>query len=192
MLYPQHFTLLTLFTTLLSVPRTHAQNSQTITNTTTTPALNLTAISTYNDASVIECWQMQPNFTLTTQPGVSGSLSLFLGNTVNASYLAIPPRFDGGLHNAPVGQYVIYLSGMAHITLPNTTVSPKTEAWIHGGKYGLVIAADVKGMSKYGHETSYPTNANTVTLTIPFAGGKIPDHTVLYEGPCLWPEMVGI
>lgn len=89
-------------------------------------------------------------------------------------------------------RFVLFISGLAHVTLPNTTVSPTTSAWIQGGKYGLIIAADTSGVSKYGHATAYPSDADTVALQVPFRDGKIPDHMVLYDGPCLWTEMVGV
>jgi hypothetical protein len=85
-------------------------------------------------------------------------------------------------------RYVVFLSGLAHVTLPNEP----GEAWIQGGKYGLIIAADGGGASKDGHITTYPSAADTATLQIPFAPGKIPDHSVLYPGPCAYSDMVGI
>ena len=85
-------------------------------------------------------------------------------------------------------RYVAFLSGLAHVTLPNAT----GEVWIQGGKYGLLIAVDNATVSKYGHITTYPSDADTVTLQVPFASGVAPNHTVLHEGPCTWPEMTGI
>lgn len=87
---------------------------------------------------------------------------------------------------------VFFASGLAHITLPNTTITPTTEAWIQGGKYGLILAADTPNVSRYGHITMYPSDADTVAMQVPFADGKVPDHEVLHEGPCGWAEMVGI
>jgi hypothetical protein len=91
-----------------------------------------------------------------------------------------------------ITRLVAFLSGLIHVTLPNTTISPTTSAWIQGGKYGLVVAVDTANVSKYGHVTEYPSDADTVSLQIPFKDGKIPDHKVLYDGPCSWTEMVGI
>lgn len=78
------------------------------------------------------------------------------------------------------------------MTLPNTTASPTTEAWIIGGKYGLIVAVDTADVSKYGHVTTYPGDADTVALQIPFKAGYVPTYTVLHPGPCKWSEMVGI
>jgi hypothetical protein len=152
----------------------------------TTPSLNLTAISTSNGSSIFECWQL-PNFYTSSGAGTVGALNLFLGNLDNATYTVIPPRFDGGIHNAPAPQFVAYLSGLARITLPNSTA----EACVQGGNYGLMIAADSAEYSTYGQITTYPSDADTVTLQIPFEGGYFPVHSVLYEGPCQWSEMVG-
>lgn len=69
----------------------------------TTPSLNVTAIASNDGASAIECWQI-PGFKASADKGTIGSLSLFLGETANATYTVLPPRFDGGIHNAPVNQ----------------------------------------------------------------------------------------
>jgi hypothetical protein len=90
-------------------------------------------------------------------------------------------------HSEPC-RYVSFLSGLVHVTLPNAT----GEAWVQGGKYGLIIAADNAAVSKYGHITTYPGDADTVVLQVPFKGGVLPNHTVLHPGPCTWPEMAGI
>jgi hypothetical protein len=77
-------------------------------NTITTPSLNATAIGAADGASTIECWQFGP-FVSSSVPGVAGALGLYLGATSYTTFTVIPPRFDGGLHNAPVPQYVIYV-----------------------------------------------------------------------------------
>lgn len=68
-----------------------------------TPSLNLTAISAANRSSILECWQL-PGFKGSTEKGIVGALSLFLGNASNATYSVIPAKFNGGLHNDPVPQ----------------------------------------------------------------------------------------
>ena len=50
-----------------------------------------------------------------------------------------------------------------------------------GGADGLIIAVDTVGT---GHNTSYPSNAETRALQIPFADGIIPAHVVLHSGAC--------
>lgn len=56
----------------------------------------------------------------------------------------------------------------------------------------MVVGADSAEYSTYGHITTYPSDTDTVALQIPFEGGRFPAHSVLYEGPCQWAEMVGI
>jgi hypothetical protein len=65
----------------------------------------VTAIAAKDGVSTIECWQL-PSFKASADKGIIGSLSLFLGDTANATYTVLPPRFNGGAHNAPVNQYV--------------------------------------------------------------------------------------
>lgn len=56
----------------------------------------------------------------------------------------------------------------------------------------MIVATDTADKSTYGHITTYPSDADTIALQIPFAGGIIPFHDVLYDGPCAWDDMVGI
>ena len=77
-------------------------------------------------------------------------------------------------------RYVLFLSGLAHVTLPNST----QEAWIRGGKGGFVFAADTAAVSVSGHITDYPGSTETTLLQFPTAGGKVPEHRVLYGGAC--------
>lgn len=49
------------------------------------------------------------------------------------------------------------------------------------GVNGFMVAADVRGE---GHYTAYPSDKDTVALQIPFAGGQIPEHSVLHGGVC--------
>ncbi len=72
-------------------------------STVTTPTLNLTVIAAAGGESALECWQLGP-FVASAVPGIAGAPSLFLGPLANATYSAIPPRSDGGWHNAPVPQ----------------------------------------------------------------------------------------
>jgi hypothetical protein len=166
-------------------------------------SLNITAISAQNGSSVFECWQILPGFSTSSQAGTIGASILQLGNLANMSYSVIPPKFNAGLHNAPTTQYVSsrtsshsstlthllerwvsFLSGLAHVTLPNSTV----EAYIPGGKNGFIFAADTAAVSTKGHSTNYPSDSETIALQIP-TGGTIPQHNVLYSGPCKQAEL---
>ncbi|KAI9879906.1 MAG: hypothetical protein M1830_006573 [Pleopsidium flavum] len=154
---------------------------QLLTSTIAAPTfLNLTAISAVNGESTLECWQLSNPFTVSNQAGTTGTAVQQLGNVANASYAIIPAQFNGGVHCAPAVQYVAFLSGLAHITLPNS----KQEAWIHGGQHGLIIAADTAAVSKEGHITKYPSKKETTALQIPTAEEAVPEHIVLHEGAC--------
>ncbi|KAL8715670.1 MAG: hypothetical protein Q9225_006329 [Loekoesia sp. 1 TL-2023] len=143
--------------------------------------LNLTTIAANpQKESVLECWQLTAPFVQSSVPGTTGSVIAQLGQTNNTSYGLIPPQFDGGLHNAPAIQYVAFTAGKAVISFPNSTAG----ATIYGGRNGLILAADIASVSTYGHITKYPSNQVTVLLQIPLANNKVPDHTVLHEGPC--------
>lgn len=74
----------------------------------------------------------------------------------------------------------MFLSGEAHITVPDST----TEAFVDGGKNGVIFAADIANVSANGHSTNYPSGEETRVLQIP-TGGTIPQHTVLHSGPCI-------
>ena len=132
-----------------------------------------------NNNTVLECWRLESPFTRSSVPGVSGTQVATISNNTDLAYAIIPPRYDGGLHTAPVPQLVHFLSGVAHITLPH---DPSADLWVVGGKGGLLFALDTIGT---GHVTRYPSDQETVALTAPFAGGVIPHHEVVARGPCL-------
>ncbi|EIN03556.1 hypothetical protein PUNSTDRAFT_146994 [Punctularia strigosozonata HHB-11173 SS5] len=130
------------------------------------------------NASAFECWQLAAPFTVSTGAGTAGAATLQLGALANATYTVLPPHFEGGVHNAPFPQYVIFSAGLAHVTLP---ASPGVEAFVVGGSQGLIVAVDTTGS---GHNTSYPSAEQTIAFQVPFADGLVPDHTVLNSGPC--------
>jgi hypothetical protein len=87
----------------------------------------------------------------------------------------------------------MFLSGLVHISIPNSTLpASQSEAWIQGGKYGILIAADTVDLSKNGHITDFPGGADTVIAQFPLEGGKVPEYKVLYTGPCRLNELVGL
>ncbi|KAK5991881.1 hypothetical protein PT974_05268 [Cladobotryum mycophilum] len=154
----------------------------------TTLALNITAINGRNGESVLECWQLKQKFTSSATPGTAGALSLTVGDASKVTYTIIPGQFDGGLHNAPAAQLVHFISGVAHITLP----SSKDEAWIHGGKYGLIAAVDTAAVSKTGHRTQYPSMADTIGLQLPLNNWSAANYTVLHSGACGEDELTAL
>jgi hypothetical protein len=148
------------------------------------PASNTTyliapALVTQNNATAIQCWKLISPFKRSSVPGVSGTQVATIGNFTNLGYTILPPRYNGGTHNAPVPQLVHFLSGVAHFTLPH---DPATDLWIVGGKGGLLFAVDTTGS---GHITRYPSDEETVSITAPLEGGQVPEYEVLNEGPCL-------
>ncbi|KZV63594.1 hypothetical protein PENSPDRAFT_202512 [Peniophora sp. CONT] len=160
--------------------------------------LNVTALATLDGKSVLQCWALQPAFTTSSQTGTAGAEILQLGDLANASFSILPAHFNAGQHNAPNAQWVVFLSGLAHITLPEAALPISneteyvTEAWVAGGTYGTIFAADTQEVSSFGHVTEYPSGEETRVLQIPTAGGLIPNHTILdATGPCVQSELVG-
>lgn len=81
-------------------------------------------------------------------------------------------------------RWIIFLSGLAHITLPNSTA----EAWIAGGRRGAILALDTAAVSAEGHYTEYPSETETVALQVP-VGKREPGHRVLYGEACKGSEV---
>jgi len=79
-----------------------------LTSAQSAPSLNLTAITTApSGISIFECWQLTP-FETSAVAGTAGALSLDLGDLgENGSFTVIPGGFDGGLHRAPLNQFVL-------------------------------------------------------------------------------------
>ncbi|KAI1273268.1 hypothetical protein F5Y07DRAFT_259818 [Xylaria sp. FL0933] len=151
--------------------------------------LNVTAISARNGSSTLECWQMNTPFDNPTQPGLLGTAQSSLGATSSLSYSIAPPNQDRGLHNAPQKQWVAVLSGAVYITLPDDDT---TDAYIFGGPFGLIFAADTEDISTKGHRTQHIGQTESVVFEIPTADGKVPEHHVLHLGPCDAGEIAGI
>ncbi|KAJ6438886.1 Amidohydrolase family [Purpureocillium lavendulum] len=140
--------------------------------------LDLTAISAKGGSSVFECWRLDARWQF--PPGAHGGpVGVTLGNFTSTSYSIIPAGFSGGLHNAPSRQFVLFASGEVHITLPNST----SDAWIKGGKNGLIIAADTADVSQYGHELT-AVGEDVASLQMPLMAGTDFDYQLLHPGPC--------
>ncbi|KAF2824695.1 hypothetical protein CC86DRAFT_371253 [Ophiobolus disseminans] len=145
---------------------------------TNTTYLVAPALITRNNHTVIQCWKLASPFKGSATPGISGAQVATISNNTNFAYTIVPPRFDGGLHTAPVPQIVHFFSGFAHVTLPH---DDSVGLWFVGGKGGLGFALDTTGT---GHITTYPSDQETLIITAPFADGIVPEHEVLNEGPC--------
>ncbi|KAF2156651.1 hypothetical protein K461DRAFT_234334, partial [Myriangium duriaei CBS 260.36] len=148
------------------------------TETNDSSYLTTTAIVTHNDSSAFECWKFQNPLLTSSIGGIAGAKSLKFNTTTSTAYTIIPPRFDGGKHNAPVPQLVAFMSGVAHITLPD---SDDQGVWVIGGAKGLIVAVDTTGS---GHITTYPSDRETIALAIPFANGTAPAYEVVNKGQC--------
>ncbi|KAF3040667.1 hypothetical protein E8E12_002767 [Didymella heteroderae] len=143
-----------------------------------TTYLTAPALVTLNNLTTIQCWRLATPFATSNTPGTNGAKAAVISNVTNLAYTVLPPRFDGGLHTAPAPQIVHFVSGLAHITLPNDA---SKELWIVGGAGGLLIAADTTGS---GHITRYPSDQETVGILAPFGGGRIPGYEIVKEGAC--------
>jgi hypothetical protein len=81
------------------------------------------------------------------------------------------------------------VSGLAYITLPGNN---STGAYVSGGEFGLIFAADTADVSAEGHQTQYPGITETVALEVPTKDGESPAHSVLHNGPCVAGETTGL
>ena len=63
--------------------------------------LDLTAIVTRHNNSALECWRLTNPFTTSSGAGTAGASTLNIASLANATYTVVPPRFEGGIHNAP-------------------------------------------------------------------------------------------
>lgn len=169
---------------------------------------NITAIGAANGRSTIECWQIARPFDISTDPGTAGTAAQQLGDSTNLTFTILPPRFDGGLHHAPAVQYVThdylvsarlscllthlryvaFTSGVAVVSLPDSNET----ATVIGGKYGLIVAADIASVSKQGHITRYPSNSTTTALQIRMKDNTPPKYSILHSGACQQEELNGI
>ncbi|KAJ4295107.1 hypothetical protein N0V90_007116 [Kalmusia sp. IMI 367209] len=149
-----------------------------IQTTTAASYLTATALVTKNNASTFECWQLTEPFAIANAPGINGAQVSAISPVTDVGVVIIPPRFDGGIHLSPVPTLLHFLSGVAHVTLPE---DPSSEALVVGGKGGLFFSVDTTGS---GHITRYPSDQETVALMATITGGVIPKHKVLGKGAC--------
>ncbi|KAI8623489.1 hypothetical protein F5Y19DRAFT_458322 [Xylariaceae sp. FL1651] len=98
---------------------------------------------------------MDAPFAVSTDTGTLGAARAELSDAHDLSYLVLTSNYDGGLHNAPTKQRVVFLSGLAYVTLPD---DPAAGASIVGGEFGLIFATDTADMNRQGHITQYPGN----------------------------------
>ncbi|KIW13269.1 hypothetical protein PV08_08456 [Exophiala spinifera] len=158
--------------------------------------------------AIVQCWELSPWFV--SYPTTGRALSL--GDTANATYVVLPPRGGEGWHRPPSPMFFVLLSGLAHVktyppALPGLAAErdqhpsqnqdveggghdddddddePTESLFVVSGVNPLIIAVDTDLRSP-GHLTFYPSEVETVALQVPFKDGRIPEHDVLYDGPC--------
>ncbi|GAB1315328.1 hypothetical protein MFIFM68171_05538 [Madurella fahalii] len=182
--------------TLLSVAAREA-----VANTVAQP-LNITALSSRNGYSVLECWQLS-----SVPTDAMSAANYAVGNTTVATWSRIEPRTHIGEAWAPHVQLSIILNGLIRITSPAPVANavsasvcaqdglsgdagrpdPKV-AYIMPGtiQSSVLIAADIRAASIIaGHFTEFPSDEPTILVQIPFVGNKAPKHTVIHDGPCV-------
>lgn len=94
---------------------------------------------------------------------------------------------------AVVYRYSLFLSGLAHIRTPDSGLPDHlNEVYITGGRYGMLIAADLKEVAARGHSTAFPGLDRTVIAEFPTVGNKVPEHSVLHVGPCILEDLAGL
>lgn len=82
-------------------------SSYTAAQLTTSNTTSLTATALVTDANnntAFQCWQLTEPFKTSSTPGQVGTKALTIGDSTNLAYTVLPPRFDGGIHNAPEPQ----------------------------------------------------------------------------------------
>lgn len=90
-------------------------------------------------------------------------------------------------------RYSLIMSGLAHITTPYSGLpSHLSEVWIQDGRYGWLIAADLKEIAAQGHVTTFPGSEKTVIAQFPVEGNTPPEHSVLHLGPCIEADLAGL
>ncbi|KAL5121116.1 hypothetical protein ACEQ8H_000967 [Pleosporales sp. CAS-2024a] len=152
-------------------------------------SFNITAISAANNASRLECWQLEARPTWGR-----GAVNFDLGDFENAFVGILPPNTTTGtINNAVQVQYSLTMAGLIHIRTPYSGLPDYlNEVWVQGGRHGWVIAADLLEFAAQGHITTFPGTEKTVIAEFPVAGNKPPAHEVLHVGPCTSEDLAGL
>jgi len=143
----------------------------------TSTHVRVNALIGKDDASAVQCWQVEPPFGISQQAGTVGAKIQQLGNMQHATVVFFNETGPtaAGLHPAPAPQWVITLAGSGVVTLPTT-----------GQKVSLplgsiIIANDTAEVSKIGHNTDWA--AGSIAVQLPFENGVV-NHTVINDGIC--------
>ncbi|KAF8506433.1 hypothetical protein JB92DRAFT_2651281, partial [Gautieria morchelliformis] len=123
-----------------------------------------------NGASTIQCWTVDPPFTISTQAGTVGAKIQSIGNSSGSTIVFFneTAATNAGLHPAPAPQWVLVLKGHGLVILPTTNATLELDTGT------IIIANDTKEMSSLGHNTKW--SAGSVAVQLPFQGGRVPNH----------------
>lgn len=90
-------------------------------------------------------------------------------------------------------RYSLIMAGQVHISTPDSGLEPRfNEAYISGGRYGWLIAADTADVATQGHITEFPSDEKTIIAQFPLKDNTPPAHSVLHVGPCTWEDFQGL
>ncbi|KAB5515620.1 hypothetical protein GE09DRAFT_576139 [Coniochaeta sp. 2T2.1] len=167
--------------------------------------LNVTAIGAANGVSTLECWEVDSPFHTSSDSATKGASVAILGNVSTLTWAVMPPGHVDQ-HNTPYNQqvhmslpaagrpfanycrWVVLLKGFGQITLPHDNT---TGAYITGGEFGVIFAADTSDVSCDGHISTNIGSTEFVSLMISTQDGTVPEHEILHTGPCVAEEMAG-
>ncbi|KAI0599375.1 hypothetical protein F4775DRAFT_551120 [Biscogniauxia sp. FL1348] len=151
--------------------------------------LNVTAVGAHAGRSRFECWELSVPFISSSQSGISGTQTTSLGDVSNITYNVIPAGYQSGFHTAPVKQWIVFLNGLAVLTLPdNNNSSTSATATTSAGEIGLLFAADTADVSEQGHGAYFPGVSETIFVQIPTRDGAVPEHRVISEDAACSPS----
>ena len=151
-----------------------------------TTSLNITALTKSEGRSTLQCWQLKPPISTQSSSGLTGASVLPLSDAPESlTWVKQPPRSVGGLRNAAFPTFTWVVSGLLHITLEESD----DEAWIVGGRYGLLFANDD---DTSGHTSDFSGPDETILMLTTLPADTVPKHKVLYSGQCEYGELVGI
>ncbi|GJJ15962.1 hypothetical protein Clacol_010241 [Clathrus columnatus] len=161
------FRLLSLLITSLTLVTAHSRSPVDLTPT----HVRVNALIGKHNASAFQCWEVDPPFSISAQPGTVGAKIQNLGDLkgANVVFFNQTASTNAGLHPAPAPQWVLVLSGKGVVTLPTTGQQLRLP------QGDIIIANDTAEVSAIGHNTVWA--AGSVAAQLPFASGSIP-HTI--------------
>ncbi|KIJ37407.1 hypothetical protein M422DRAFT_50475 [Sphaerobolus stellatus SS14] len=139
--------------------------------------LQVHAVTGNNNASIFQCWEVNPPFSISQQAGTVGAKIQQLGIVQGASVVFFNEKnvTYAGLHPAPSPQWVLILAGGGTVTLP--TNNQKLDI----AQGSIIIASDTANVSELGHNSDWVPG--TIAVQLPFENGFL-NHTVLHNGLC--------